>query len=106
MAVARSMLDNDWPRHSARGHPAGDSKTPLLRVDFHCRLKLEFHGSKVTSDAGFLAHRKFDDALGLTEVAEGLFRAVGIKRRNTFQRRCNLGMVGVGLKVIWDMSGL
>ncbi len=50
----------------------GACKKEALRVTFDRRVKLEFHGSQVTSDAGLLAYRELDEALELTASAEEL----------------------------------
>jgi len=47
----------------------GERKTTDLKVRFDGRIRLQFHGAKVTSDAGLLAVRELDEALGLTELA-------------------------------------
>ncbi len=50
-------------------HPMGESNEGALRLNVDRRRKLEFHGSKVTSDAGLLPYREGDAAVGLSEIA-------------------------------------
>jgi Transposase DDE domain group 1 len=47
----------------------GERTQEALRVHFDTRVRLEFHGATLTSDAGLLACRELDDALGLTQAA-------------------------------------
>src|SRR5919112_765476 len=60
-----------------------------LRVAFDRRLKLELHGARITSDAGLLAYRELDDALGLTATAASVL-AEGRRGRNIRHRLLGL----------------
>jgi hypothetical protein len=51
------------------GCATGEAKEPPLRPIFDRRIKLEFHGARISSDGGLLAYRELDDALGLTDIA-------------------------------------
>ncbi len=47
----------------------GEAKMKPLRLEFNRKLKLEFHGAKVTSDAGLFVYRELDEMLTLTDIA-------------------------------------
>ena len=52
----------------------GEARKDALRVGFDRAVKLEFHGAKVSSDAGLFPYRDLDEAARLTEsVAADLF---------------------------------
>ena len=81
-------------------HPEGDSSTGPLRVGFDRRVKLTFHGSRVTSDGGLLAYRDLDDALGLSELAGGMLQD---RRRGRNGWHALVGMLRQS--VFWRLAG-
>ncbi len=49
----------------------GDDEKAPLRLQFNPKIRLEFRGATITSDAGLLAFRELDGALALTPIASG-----------------------------------
>ena len=47
-----------------------EARKDALRLNFDRKLKLGFHGTRVTSDAGLLVYRELDDVLGLTSATD------------------------------------
>ena len=47
----------------------GDGEKAPLRLQLNLKVRPEFHGSDITSDARLLAFRELDDALDLTGIA-------------------------------------
>ena len=78
-------------------HPKGAGETGNVRLGFDRRVRLEFHGSKISSDGGLLLFRELDEVLGLHDIAGGvlsdtrtghnrLHSLVGLLRQSVFGR--------------------
>src|SRR5437762_8925269 len=70
---------------AADGRRGGQAEATRLRVAFDRRVRREFHGATVTSDAGLLAFRELDDALGLTGLAADLRRDNRTRKNGRFR---------------------
>src|SRR5437764_4136229 len=68
---------------------AAGEANKALRVAFDRRVKLEFHGARITSDGGLLAYRELDDALGPTATAASTL-AEGRRGKNVRHRLLGL----------------
>jgi len=83
----------------------GEHTNNGLPVSFDGRLRLAFHGTRLTSDAGLLVYRELDETVELTEMASGRlhdWRRVlepivarwrttwAIRLRRTHQDRCEV----------------
>ena len=54
----------------------GEKAKEALKLQFDKRLRLEFHGARITTDAGLLVVWELDEALGLTEKASNYLRSM------------------------------
>ncbi|UCC30342.1 MAG: transposase [Phycisphaerales bacterium] len=68
----------------------GGGRKQALCVQFDGKLRLEFHGAKITGDAGLLAFRELDEAFRLTEKGSTVLSDC---RRGKNTRHWLLGML-------------
>ncbi len=79
------------------GQLLGVDETGDVRLGFDRRVRLEFHGSKISSDGDLLLFRELDEVLGLHDIASGVLRdtrmghnrlhtLVGLLRQSVFGR--------------------
>ena len=94
-------------------HPTGAGSEGDFRVDFDPRVRLEFHGSKISSDGGLLLYRELDDALGLFDKTvrflqdtrkgkNGVHTLMGLLRQSVFGRLAGYEDVNDALRLSRD----
>ena len=77
--------------------PMGAGSESDFRLDFDPRVRLEFYGSKISSDGGLLLYRELDEGLGLFDKTvrflrdtrkgkNGVHTLLGLLRQSVFGR--------------------
>src|ERR1700686_1833246 len=57
-------------RRFGGAHPVGENQNRPFQLSFNASLKVDFQGSRVTSDGGLLLIRELDERLGLEKLIE------------------------------------
>jgi hypothetical protein len=67
----------------------GETQNQSFQLSFNPSLKVDFQGSRVTSDAGLLLVRELDERLGLSAlIGENIMDNRGARTRSCRSRIC------------------
>src|ERR1022692_3176804 len=64
------MREPSTRKPSGGGHPMGEAQNQPFQLSFNASLKVDFQGSRVTSDGGLILVRELDERLGFGELIE------------------------------------
>jgi hypothetical protein len=70
-AIRASLLMRVWARSQCLGgsHPGEEQNRPF-QLSFNASLRVDFQGSRITSDGGLILIRELDERLGFGELIE------------------------------------
>ena len=64
------MCEPSTGKPSEGGHPVGESQNQPFQLSFNRFLRVDFQGSRITSDGGLLFVRELDERLDLTGLIQ------------------------------------
>jgi hypothetical protein len=94
MMTVKPMFMRFWARNQFLEvlDPIGEKQNQPLQLSFNSSLKVDFQGSRVTSDGGLLLVRELDERLGLSELIREQqgWDLTEFSSSNLFQLQCPL----------------